>query len=201
MMPLQDVALPDSSDESLADRARRGARGAFVALVARYEDRIYRLALRMSHDESDAEEIAQETFLRALRGIRFFRGDASFATWLYRIAMNEALMRRRARMRRPTESLDALPPGSGDAAMAAMDPRERIDDMVDDKRLALRVRQALGQLDDGQRAALVLRDLEGLTAEEASEVLGISPEAVRQRAHRARLRLRELLGDLVSRPA
>jgi RNA polymerase sigma-70 factor (ECF subfamily) len=179
------------SDEVLAARARAGSRSAFAVLVARYQDRIYRLALRMSRNPSDAEEIAQETFLLAHRGIHGFEGESRFGTWLYRIAVNLALMRRRAAKRRPVESLEAILPHLADRGVAATD------DLVHRVALARRVRDALAQLDEPHRAAVVLRDLEELSAEDAATVLGITPEAVRQRAHRARLKLREQLADLL----
>lgn len=185
------------SDETLAQRAARGSRNAFVVLVARYRDRIYRVALRMSRNASDAEEIAQETFLRAFRGIASFHGEARFGTWLYRIAVNEALMRKRAARRRPQESLEAAFPGLADVGVAPRAPEALADDRIDGMAAAARAHAALAQLDSDQRAALVLRDLEGLTAEEAAEILGVSPEAVRQRAHRARLKLRTMLADLL----
>ena len=186
------------SDESLARRAREGEHAAFVVLVARWGDRIHRLAMCMTHNPSDAEEIVQETFLRAHKAIRWFQGESRFGTWLYRIAMNEALMRRRAARRRPTESLDALMPRFGDVGLASEVAAEGADDLADCHAASLRVRDALEQLDEPQRTALVLRDLEELTAEEAAEILGVTPEAVRQRAHRARLKLRELLADLLA---
>lgn len=186
------------SDEALAERARRGARDAFAALVARYQDRIYRLAMRMSRNASDAEEITQETFLQAHRCIGSFQGTSRFGTWLYRIAVNEALMCRRSAKRRPLESLDALLPRLADIGVEGDGQAARADDLVYSKALARRVRDALDHLDETHRAALVLRDLEEFTAEEAAEILGVSPEAVRQRAHRARLKLRELLADLLA---
>jgi RNA polymerase sigma-70 factor (ECF subfamily) len=191
------VASP-GSDETLADRARAGSRAAFVTLVSRYQDRIYRLALRMSHNPSDAEEITQEAFLRAYRAIASFHGDSRFGTWLYRIAMNEALMRRRSAMRRPLESLDALAPRFADVGDEGCVPPERTDELVDSKTIACRVHEALDKLDTNQRAALVLRDLEELTADEAAQVLGVSADVVRQRAHRARLNMRNTLADLLA---
>jgi RNA polymerase sigma-70 factor (ECF subfamily) len=186
------------SDERLARRAQNGEHAAFVVLVARWSDRIHRLAMRMSRNPSDAEEIVQETFMRAHRAIRWFQGEARFGTWLYRIAMNEALMRRRAAKRRPTESLDALLPRSGDIGLAGDPEAEGADVLADRHAVSLRIHDALEQLDEPHRAALVLRDLEELTAEEAAGILGVSPEVVRQRAHRARLRLREQLADLLA---
>jgi RNA polymerase sigma-70 factor (ECF subfamily) len=187
-----------TSDEALVDGARRGARNAFVVLVARYRDRIYRLAFRMSHNASDAEEIAQDTFLHAHRAIASFHGESRFGTWLYRIAVNEALMRQRSARRRPLESLDVLMPRFADLGATDGDASESVDELVDAKMVRRRVREALDQLDADHRAALVLRDLEELSAEEAGEILGISPEAVRQRAHRARLKMRGVLGDILA---
>ncbi len=187
-----------NTDEALAAQARRGIASAFVVLVTRYQKRIYRLAMRMSRNSSDAEEITQETFLRAHRGISTFHGASRFRTWLYRIAMNEALMRWRRAKRRPTESLDVALPGFADLSVAAWAPSERADDLVGSKALMQRVREALDRLDEEHRSALVLRDLEELTAEEAAEVLGVSPDVVRQRAHRTRLKLREMLAGFLT---
>ncbi|HEY3820138.1 MAG TPA: sigma-70 family RNA polymerase sigma factor [Polyangiaceae bacterium] len=167
-------------------------------LVTRYQDRVYRLALRMSRNEADAEEIVQETLLLAHRSIATFHGDSRFATWLYRIAINQALMRRRAARRRPVQSIEISPwpAGAEPYASASDEPPEGTDDLVHQKLLAQQVRLALVQLEEGQRAALVLCDLEELSSDEAAEILAITPAAVRQRAHRARLRLRDLLGGV-----
>jgi len=190
---------PAVSDEILAARARDGARSAFAELVGRYQDRVYRIAFRMSHNPSDAEEIAQETFLLAHRGMASFQGGSLFRTWLYRIAINQALMRRRAARRRPAQSLELLVSSSGDEPVAAAggEPPEAADELAHRKMLASRVHEALAQLDESHRAALVMRDLEELSSEEAADILGVSANAVRQRAHRARLKMREQLGDLL----
>ena len=190
-----DASGTESSDEALIARVREGTKAAYASLMARHAPRIYRLALRVSHNAGDAEEITQETFLRAYAALDSFQGASRFGTWLYRIALNEALLRRRSASRRPTESLERLAPGVAAAALAAR-PLRRADDLLEDKALAGRVRAALEQLDPPSRAALVLRDVEELTAGEVAEILGVTPEAARQRAHRARLKLRVLLADL-----
>jgi RNA polymerase sigma-70 factor (ECF subfamily) len=194
-----DFAL---SDEVLVQRARAGKLGAFDTLVERYQRKIYRLAMRMSHNAADAEEIAQETFLRAHKGLATFEGTSRFGTWLYRIAVNEALMRRRSARRRPTDSLDELLRVRGDGTYGRASPgASGVDELVDAKALAEAVRDALAELDDDQRATLVLHDLEGLSSEEAGRILGLPPATVRQRAHRGRLRLRERLAPfLVVKP-
>lgn len=184
-----------TTDENLAEQARSGSRSAFVGLVGRYEARVYRLAMRMTHNRCDAEEIAQETFLRAHRSIAFFRAESRFGTWLYRIAVNETLMRRRAAARRPTRPIEDLLPVFADGLGATGSGPERADALLERRQIIERVHRALDCLDDAHRAALVLRDLEELSAEEAAEVLGVSADVVRQRAHRARLKLKDLLGD------
>jgi RNA polymerase sigma-70 factor (ECF subfamily) len=187
-----------ASDQALVERARAGVRGAFDTLVGRHERRIYRLAIRMSHNAADAEEITQEAFLHALRHLGAFEGGSRFGTWLYRIAVNVALMRRRAACRRPTDSLDELLRARGDGAYGRpVLPAPAVDELLDEKALAEAVWGALAELDDSQRAALVLHDLEGLSSEEAAKLLGLSPAAVRQRAHRARMKLRLRLAPLL----
>ena len=189
-------------DRLLSDGARLGVRGAFDALVVKYQSRAYRLAWRMTGNRSDAEEIVQETFLRAHRAMGTFRGESRFGTWLYRIVVNEALMRKRAAGRRPTLSLDELMGRGGEAELSPSGGGAAgADQLIDQKRATQQVRDALDMLDDGQRAALVLRDLEGLSSEEAAEILGVCPEAVRQRAHRARVKLRFLLEHLADAAA
>jgi len=198
-MMLASPAQSTVSDERLAESARHGTRGAFDALVSRYQTRIFRLAMRMSRNASDAEEITQETFLHAHRGIGSFQAESRFGTWLYRIAVNEALMRKRAATRRPTHSLDALEAAGAFARHGSSadeqpgNPVPLADDLLERKRVALRVRDAMDRLDVDTRAALVLHDLEELSAEQAGEILRISADAVRQRAHRGRVKLRDIL--------
>src|SRR5512147_2208015 len=114
-----EVPGPEA-DESLAARAAAGDEIAFEEIVKRFQARVFRLAFRLTGNESDAADVLQETFLRAYRGLRSFRGASRFGTWLYRIATNAALAHRRARARRPTESLEAfLPRFDGDGAHLA----------------------------------------------------------------------------------
>jgi RNA polymerase sigma-70 factor (ECF subfamily) len=199
MLPALTIAEPAVSDDVLADRARRGSTQAFAELVSRYQQRIYRVAIRMSRSPSDAEEITQETFLLAHRAIGTFHGDARFSTWLYRIAVNQALMVRRSAWRRPSQSLEDL--GRGEAILASgAEPPEGADELLYWKNLLKRLQDALPRLDDAHRAALVLRDIEQLSAEQAGEILGVSADVIRQRAHRARLKLREQLLGPISKP-
>jgi RNA polymerase sigma-70 factor, ECF subfamily len=185
-------------DEACAQRARAGDRAAFQELVMRHQSRILRLATRMCANASDAEEVTQETFLQAFRGIGAWKGEARFGTWLHQIAMNAALMRRRADRRRPVEPLlAALPDLDARAVELTGDPGLRADVVLERKRIAHSIRDALARLALTYRAAFVLH-LEGLGVKEAARVLGISRGAVRQRVHRARLMLREQLRPLLA---
>ncbi len=192
----------DEDDEALAARAAAGEEPAFEELVRRYQARVYRLACRLTANEADAKDVLQETFLSAYRGLPGFRADSRFSTWLYRIATNAALMHRRARARRPAESLEAFLPRFDADGVHAAEPADllaasRVEELLDRKLLAEKARAGLDRLPDIYRDAFVLRDLEELPTSEVAELLGIEPAAVRQRVHRARLMLRGYLGDLV----
>ena len=189
-------------DEALAARAAAGEEPAFEELVSRYQSRVYRLAWRLVGEEGDAKDVLQEAFLAAYRGLPAFRGDSRFSTWLYRIATNAALMHRRARARRPAESLEAFLPRFDENGRHAAEPADleaagRADERLDRELLAEKARAGLERLPDIYRDAFVLRDLEEMTTAEVAELLGIDAAAVRQRVHRARLMLRGYLSDLV----
>ncbi len=189
-------------DEALAARAAAGEVLAFEELVSRYQARVYRLACRLTDDEGDAKDVLQEAFLAAYRGLPAFRASSRFSTWLYRIATNAALMQRRARARRPTESLEAFLPRFDEDGVHAAEPADlgaasRADELLDRKLLAEKARAGLERLPGIYRDAFVLRDLEELETAEVAELLGIDAAAVRQRVHRARLMLRGYLGELV----
>lgn len=181
-------------DEDLVVLARAGDERAFTELVKRHESRVYTLALKMLRNPADAEDILQETFISALRGLANFRAEASFATWLYRIAYNATLMK----LRKPaaTVSLDETVEGDG----AGM-PRELMDWTHDPEAEVLNretrrmMQEAVDTLSAPLRAVLVLRDMDGLSTEETAGVLGISIEAVKTRLHRARMILRNELAD------
>jgi RNA polymerase sigma-70 factor (ECF subfamily) len=192
---------PVDSDEALAARATAGDALAFEALVVRYQSRVFRLAWRLTGSDSDAADVLQETFLQAYRHRASFRGDAKFGTWLYRIATNAALMQRRARARRPAESLEAFLPAFDKTGTHRATPEElvvtnRVEELIDRRSLAAKARAAVERLPDACRNAFVLRDLEDLPTAEVADVLGIEPAAVRQRVHRARLLLRGYLNAL-----
>ena len=197
------MAVPavDPSDVTLAALAAAGDDRAFESLVSRYDARVFRLACRLT-SETDAPDVLQETFLQVYRHLASFRHESRFSTWLYRIATNAALMHRRARSRRPSESLDDFLPRFDADGVHAGTPAElqlasRADELIDKKVLAERARSVLARLPDMYRDPFVLRDLEGMSTAEVAETLDLDPAAVRQRVHRARLMLRGYLSNLV----
>ena len=195
------VPTADSSDETLAARAAAGDDRAFEEIVARYERRVFRLACRLT-SETEAPDVLQNTFLQVYRNLSSFRGESRFATWLYRIAANAALMLRRARTRKPAESLEAFMPRFDEHGMHADLPAQlqvasRADELIDRQVLIEKARAGVARLPDVYRDAFVLRDLEEMSTTDVAQVLGVEPATVRQRVHRARLLLRGYLSDLV----
>jgi RNA polymerase sigma-70 factor (ECF subfamily) len=196
------MAVPpaDSSDETLAARAAAGDHRAFEEIVARYERRVFRLACRLT-SETDAPDVLQNTFLQVYRNLPSFRGESGFATWLYRIATNAALMLRRARTRKPAESLDAFMPRFDEHGTHVDPPSQlqvasRADELIDRQKLVEKARAGIARLPDVYRDAFVLRDLEEMSTTDVAQVLGVEQATVRQRVHRARLLLRGYLSDL-----
>jgi RNA polymerase sigma-70 factor, ECF subfamily len=196
------VVIPGTtpSDETLAADAAAGDVRAFEALVERYQGRIYRLVCRLTSD-TEAPDILQETFLQVYRHLPTFRGESQVGTWIYRIATNASLMARRARSRRPTESLEAFRPRFDEQGTHVDTPAQllvalRIDERMDRDALAEHARAAIARLPDVYRDALVLRDLEELSTAEVATALGVTPAAVRQRVHRGRVMIRGYLQHL-----
>jgi RNA polymerase sigma-70 factor (ECF subfamily) len=190
------------ADEELAARAAAGDTTAFEILVSRHEGRVYRLGSRLTGSDADAQDVLQETFLAVYRGLASFRGASRFSTWLYRITTNVALVHRRARRRRPTESLEEYLPRFDEDGQHAPEVSElraasQADVLLDGKLLAEQARAALERVPDLYREAFVLRDLEELDTSEVADLLGVDAATVRQRVHRARLLLRGYLSHLV----
>ncbi len=167
-------------------------RTTFEQVIAEYADRLYGIALRITGSPADAEDALQEAFVSAYRGLAQYRGDANPRTWLYRITVNAALYRLRARP--PQEYLDELSEPS-DATYAWAQRRE---DAVLAAELHEQLELALRNLPGDYRAAVILRDVEGLSAREAALVLDISEAALKSRLHRGRLLLRQSLEDYLS---
>ena len=189
-------------DAALVERSRKGDMQAFGVLVAKYQDRVFNLIYRMCHRREDAEELAQEAFLKALEKLSQFRGQSQFYTWLFRIAANLVISHRRRGGRIKFQSLtgpDELGQIQAEAltakAAAARDPAPPVAAMSAETQD--RVAQALEELDNEMRLAVILRDIEAMDYAEMSQVLGVPVGTVKSRLHRARCALREKLADLV----
>lgn len=191
----------DLTDEVLAARAAAGDDSAFETIVRRYQARVFRLACRLTSD-TEAPDVLQDTFLHLYKRLSSFRGESQFATWLYRVATNTALMHRRATARRPSESLELYLPrfdadGTHAATPAELQVVAHADELLDRQVLAEKARHVIARLPDLYREAFVLRDLEGMSTADVAQTLGVEAATVRQRVHRARLMVRGFLSDLV----
>jgi RNA polymerase sigma-70 factor (ECF subfamily) len=187
-------------EQLLVDRCRRGDRESFAQLMRLHEKQIYNFTYRMLGSEGEAEDLTQDIFIAAFRGIRSFRGEAKFSTWLYRIALNQArnrikyLSRRNffVRQRRradygvntASESIEALPDGAPTPEQWTMT-----------RDLAAQVQECLNHIPLAARQILVLRDIQGFSYDELSEMLSLKPGTVKSRLHRARAAMRECLSE------
>jgi RNA polymerase sigma-70 factor (ECF subfamily) len=188
-----DRRAPALEERRLVRQAKEGDRGAFETLVRTHADRLYAVVLRLCASSHEAEDVTQEAFLRAWRAIERFDERSSFFTWLYRIGVNEA-KRRAGRpqlfaRRVALEEAPGEPPDLGDAPEGRAERREM--------RAALE--RAVRDLPLDFRAALILRDVEGLSTSEAATILGLSEAALKSRLHRARASVRGALGDRVGK--
>jgi len=189
------------TDELLARRMRRGDTLAFAALATRYWDAVHRIGWNMLPDPSQAGDMAEATFLLALRSPEAFPSDEPFRTSLYRVAMSQSLVRLGSVPANLTRSLAAFLPrfdDEGNLASPGADWTES-GETAFGQDVGDRIREALQQLDVVDRAVFVLHLVEQLTVEQAAAVLWISPASVRQRAHRASLLLTGFLGHLFER--
>ena len=174
-----------SAEDQLIARSRGGDTHAFDVLVERYQDRVYDLAYRITGHHADAQDAAQESFVKAYRSLRTFRGDASFSTWLHRIAVNAALD---AVRRRPPAS-----PAPDERAGASLDP---LADRAERVEARERIHRAIAALPLEQRVVVTLRDVQGWSYEEIAAIVEIPIGTVRSRLARGREALRAALADL-----
>lgn len=187
----------EQSDWELVRQCKSGDRQAFRELVERYQRKAVAVAFGILHDREDALEVAQEAFAKVFTGIQKFKEEASFYTWLYRITVNLAIDRQRQKSRQPlleredsgegentrTARIEGIPDSAG------ADPYEQ----VKDKELGERIRAALAELTPAHKAVILLREVEGLSYEEISEVLQCSRGTVMSRLHYARKKLQSRL--------
>jgi RNA polymerase sigma-70 factor (ECF subfamily) len=191
---LMQAALENETDAALRQRVVDGEQAAFADLMRRYNRRLYRVARSILRDDADAEDALQDAYIQAYRGLPDFRGESSLATWLTRIVMNAALMRRRrsGRMAEVIE-LGAEPLMDGMAAMRDPDPAEQPEQVFQRTQARGLIEAKIDGLPEVFRTVFILRGVEELSVEEAAKVLGIPDATVRSRYFRARGMLREAL--------
>ncbi len=179
-----------ASERELIRKARTGDQDAFAELVKMHAAPVFAALRRFGLDAGEADEVAQEVFVRAWRGLPGFEERARLSTWLYRIAFNEA--QRRLSRRGPRR---AEPDSEGDDAIASLPESRGLGPEAQtlDREFEQTLERALDQLPTNWRAAVVLRDLEGLSTQDAAEIAGVGQAAFKSRLHRGRMQLRSLL--------
>ena len=182
-----------TNEQAFIEALKAGQREAFAQLVDRYSSQIYRLALKFTNDPHDAEDVLQETFIKALRALPGFEGRSSLSTWLYRIAVNEALMLLRKRkvelvpVEESADDDDEVTVGNFVLADWCCLPEDEL--LSDESRSYLN--EAIQRLPVSLRSVFLLRDVQGLSIRETAETLGLTETNVKTRLLRARLRLRD----------
>lgn len=191
--------MTDAVDHVLLERARGGDRQAIEGLLERHEAQIYRFGMKMCRDHEDAKDVLQDTLLAMARTVRDFRGASSLSTWLYTIARSFCIKKRRRSKFAPpvVHSLDT----DAEAQVNELaDPAKGPEEALAGRRVDDALEQAIRSLEPMYREVLVLRDVEGLTAPEVAEVLGVTVQAVKSRLHRARLSVRAQVAPLLGIP-
>jgi len=199
MTKAKDLTQPEVS--RLVEAAKAGDQNAFGNLVDAYQDRIYGYLSRMLSDPNEAEDVAQETFVRAYRSLSRFRGASSFHTWLYRIASNLAIdvARKRKRQDGATYSLDApVEVGDNEYDREIPDESNAPEEISEQREVQQTVRRAMGELPDKLRDVIVLYELQGESYEDIAETLDVPLGTVKSRLFNARGQLKERLQDMVA---
>ena len=179
------------SDEQVVAQVLAGQTALFEILMRRYNERVYRAARAIVRDDREAEDVIQQAYVNAYAHLRQFNGKAQFATWLTRIAINEALGR--ARSARPHVELGAVPEEALEAQIIKfpVSPAGDPERTMAQREIQRVVERAIDELPDAFRMVFIARVMEGMTIEETSDLLGVKPETVKTRLHRARTMLRE----------
>jgi len=193
------VSRPVDRDHALLEALRQGEPTAAERLVTTYGDQAYRLAIRITRNRADAEEVVQDALWTVVRKIGAFRGESAFASWLYRIVANGACQK--IRRRRTDISLDEFTAMLDDDGSREADWSARVEDPALQSELRKALTAAIAALPIDYRAVIVLRDVEGLSTREVADTLGLTIVNVKTRTHRARLFLRSRLGRFMAHEA
>lgn len=188
-------------DAPLIERILAGDEAAFTELVRRYEGKVYQLALRLTGNQMDANDVIQEVFLSVYQKLHTFRGQAAFSSWLYRITANASFARLNQRKRQASVSIDdVLPAVEGQSPGGTFSEwSQKPDTILFNKEARAALEQAINDLPEEFRTVVILRDVENQSNQDVAEVLNLSVAAVKSRLHRARLALRRKLGEYLDR--
>ena len=181
------------TEQELVARAKSGDDEAFAQLMRDNETRIYNLTLRMTGNPEDAMDLAQEAFLNAWRGLKFFKGDSAFSTWVYRLASNACIDHLRRKKRRKDIDLPMPVDEEDDSLPDIPDERFRPEQELERQELRQAVADGLSQLSNEHRQVLVMREINGLSYQEIADVLDLEAGTVKSRIARARISLRKIL--------
>ncbi|MDP1826153.1 MAG: sigma-70 family RNA polymerase sigma factor [Archangium sp.] len=185
--------MPEVTDAQLIEQVKKGDAKAMDSLLARHEQKIYRFGLRMCGNEDDARDVLQETLLAAFKNLGTFRGDSQLSTWLYQVARSFCIKQRRRREGEPAH-LESM---EGTEVKAIPTDSTSLDAKAHAREVGHVIQAAMNTLQEEHREALVLRDVEGLSAEEAADVVGIEVGALKSRLHRARMQLKQSLAAVL----
>lgn len=182
-----------TDEKKLIERVLAGDPEAFSDLVAIHEKQVYNLCLRMTGHPEDAQDLAQEAFIKAWRGLRFYKFESSFSTWLYRLTSNVCIDFLRQQKRRATGSLTVTDEEGEETELEIVDPAPLPEQQVSTREDQTQIAMALNQLEEEFRIALILRVVDDLSYEQIGEVLDLKPGTVKSRIARARTKLKKIL--------
>ncbi len=190
-----------SQERAFLRRLKARDEGAFTELVRLYQGRVFNVVLRMLGSRAEAEDVAQEVFVSVFRHIDSFRGDSSLSTWLYRVATNHCKNRLKYHQRRfagRTGPLDGVPEGALQAGTATAPRVQPPDKVLQGYEVQEAIRRGIAQLEEDHRVLIVLRDIQGLSYQQITEVTGLPIGTVKSRLHRARMALKEFIAPWLS---
>ena len=196
---LEQAKNEDWTDEQVVTRILAGETALYELLMRRHNQRLYRVARAILRDDSEAEDVMQEAYVRAYQNLASFEGRAKFATWLTRIAFHEALARVRRRSR--FQSIDSSDPSHGDLMNSATSSGRSPEQKSYDQELSGLIEKAVLSLPDEYRVVFMLRDVEGISTEETAQCLNLTRENVKVRLHRAHAKLRKQLQTAIGESA
>lgn len=183
-------------DIELIAKFRAGDSKAFEELLARYEEKAFRLAMRMTRDSEDAEEALQDAFTTVFRKIDGFKGESSFSSWFYRVTVNACLMKIRKRRQNRCIFFDDIEPHVNITSLLQASDSVSSDHSMFIAQLRLALQEAIQELPEEYRSVFILRDIDGLSSKEVAQLLQLSVSAVKSRLHRSRLALRRTLAQV-----